>query len=374
MISSNNLSLVTLRLSKLTTLFVASLLTFGNHSYADSQQELVFFTSAEVTDVFSADNDLINGTDFLASADMLYSYSSDRFRFLGEYLWSSDENELERLALGWRAGTKTMLWLGRFHQAGRFWGTEYHHGQFLQTSISRPWIEEWEDEGGPIPSHVTGVLLETEHSRANESVFRFAFSAGLAPKLVGGELQPYDLFDPSSGHGLAVNFRATYRPDFAGDNQAGLLGGWSDINVEGTVGPAVQGSEDIDQRTLGVFVDWHWIKWRLLSSVIYVNNKLGTQGSQDTEDFLSAYIQADYYWRPDWIFFGRTEISDLADDSVFLDLMPNFVPHRNLLGVRWDFQKKHSLTLEIAETGMHDIGSQHDHFKNVTLQWSAAIP
>ena len=50
---------------------------------------------------------------------------------------------------------------GRFHQPGSAWNNELHHGHYLQTAITRPAIEAWEDEEGLIPQHLVGTLLES---------------------------------------------------------------------------------------------------------------------------------------------------------------------------------------------------------------------
>jgi hypothetical protein len=102
MSSSAKSSLVEVVSKSILMLLSALLLVVGNDTYAEPQQELILFLSAEASDVFDVDGAETDNTNFLASADVLYSYSSDRFRLLGEYLLSNTENELERLQLGWR--------------------------------------------------------------------------------------------------------------------------------------------------------------------------------------------------------------------------------------------------------------------------------
>jgi len=45
-----------------------------------------------------------------------------------------------------------------------------------------------------------------------------------------------------------------------------------------------------------------------------------------------------------------------------------------MLGVRWDFVDSHSLTLEVADTSTQGNGVEHDHFKELRVQWSAVFP
>ena len=107
-------------------------------SAQDSQHDFLLFPSLDSFDSFDESDPLIADSFVRPSLNVLYSYNGGKFRFLAEYLWSSTEAELERAKLGWQASDNTMLWFGRFHSTAKFWTSEYHHGQFMQTSITRP--------------------------------------------------------------------------------------------------------------------------------------------------------------------------------------------------------------------------------------------
>lgn len=68
---------------------------------AESQHDILVFASLEGFEMFSASDPELDGFDSRATADFLYTYSSDRFRFLAEYIWSDSESELERLQAAW---------------------------------------------------------------------------------------------------------------------------------------------------------------------------------------------------------------------------------------------------------------------------------
>ena len=78
-------------------------------------------------------------------ADALLSLQKGPFKLFGEYLLSDHEGDLERFQLGWQLSGDTVIWIGRFHQPTSVWNHDHHHGQYLQTSITRPAIDEWED-------------------------------------------------------------------------------------------------------------------------------------------------------------------------------------------------------------------------------------
>ena len=116
----------------------------------ETRHEFLIFASVDAFWNVSDPVDAVDDSFVRPTADFLYSYSGDNFRLLGEYVWSSSESELERLKLGWQTGDNSMLWFGRFHTTSKYWTTEYHHGQYLQTSITRPSVDEWESLVQPL--------------------------------------------------------------------------------------------------------------------------------------------------------------------------------------------------------------------------------
>lgn len=341
---------------------------------AEMQHELLFFPSIDGFDTFSESEPSVKDSSTRASLDLLYSFSGDRFRFLAEYLLSSEESELERIQAGLRIGDDTFLWAGRFHAAAKFWASEYHHGQYLQTSITRPALEEWEDDGGSHPAHITGLLLETEHQRHDESSLVIAASAGFAPLFEENQLATHEILEDTSDHGLSLNLRVGYRPQFLSSNQVGILAGWNEINVvPGTI-PAPSPTGSIDQATLGVFADWQWSDLRLLASVVYFDNALDFPAGNVNENYVLGYGQLEYEANSVVTLFGRLESGIDQKDSAYLALFDAFITERYMLGARWDVAEFHSLTVEIADTtyGASITGSRD--FNEFRVQWSAVFP
>jgi hypothetical protein len=346
----------------------------SDQAHGQSQQELLFFTSVDALEKDSSSNPEIEDSDVRPAVDVLYTYSGKQFRFITEYIWSSEENELERLQGGWQPNDNTMLWLGRVHSPANFWASEYHHGEFLQTSITRPGVDQWEDESGPMPSHITGLSLEHESVFVNESSISYALTAGLGPRFEGRELDPYDLLDPSGGHDLALNYRMAYKPNVLSQSQIGLSAAWSDINVESGSNPALNDLDSIRQTTIGLFGEWSSDNWYVLANVVYFNNDMQYLAEKQTDDFVSGYVQAEYKVSKNWTVFGRTENSFDEGGSQYLSLLGEFVVNRNLVGVRWDFSTFQALTLEFADASEHRHDGGKADFKEARIQWSAVFP
>jgi len=352
-----------------------ALCAIASVSLADEpRHDFLVFPYTDTLDTFDESDPGVADNSVRPGLSALYSYDGGSFRFLGEYLMSSSEHELERFKLGWKSSENTMWWLGRFHSTSKFWVTEYHHGQFMQTSITRPSVEGWEDESGPSPSHLTGIEVEHTIPLPGEKSWSLDFSAGLAPKFGGDELRPWDLLDPDSGHGLSYDMRAGYRGDIFGDAQIGIIASWNDIQVDQDSTPALTGLEDIQQLTYGIFGSWRWQELRLLGSFVQFDQKLRYDSGPVDDEFLSGYLQAEYELSNRWTVFSRIDYSSAEDDSPYLALLPMFVSHRHMLGLRFDFHDHHALTVEVADSSVRGDDTSHRTFKEVRLQWSAAYP
>jgi len=66
--------------------------------------------------------------------------------------------EVERLILRYAANDQFKLSFGRYHTPVNYWNTAFHHGQWLQTTISRPEMTQF--GGSFIPVHFIGTLVE----------------------------------------------------------------------------------------------------------------------------------------------------------------------------------------------------------------------
>ena len=361
------------RLATLASIAVL-LLASGQVVRAESQHDMLVFLSAERFEAFSSTDPALEGFDVHGTADFLYTFNSDRFRFLAEYIWTDEESEMERFQGAFEINDKTMLWFGRFHAISNYWTTEYHHGQYMQTSISRPGLEQWEDESGPMPSHITGAWLEHEFTLRNQSALNVGLTAGVAPKFEGHELVAFDILNPDSGHDLGTSIRVAYRPDVLSTNQVGLTLSHNDIAVVSDSSPNLADLNSIKQFTVGFFTNWRWEDWRLSSNWMYFKIDMNYAAGNVDDDFFLGYLQAEYEAAEDWTVFGRVEFGDGEDDSIYLQLLPAVIAHRHMLGVRWDFIDSHGLTLEIADTSTQGMGTNHDSFKELRFQWSAVFP
>jgi hypothetical protein len=104
-----------------------------------------------------------HNTFLLGQFDLfITSRISDKFNVLSEVVVEADPNnamgiDLERLLFQYSASDYFNLSAGRFHSAIGFYNTAYHHSTWLQTTVDRPFLFAFEDEGGILPIHNVGL-------------------------------------------------------------------------------------------------------------------------------------------------------------------------------------------------------------------------
>ncbi|HEY2685041.1 MAG TPA: hypothetical protein VGI93_16095 [Steroidobacteraceae bacterium] len=307
-------------------------------------------------------------------ADVLFGLTEHQFKVFGEYYITPDERDLERLQFGWEFAPETTLWFGRFHQPASAWNSEHHHGRYLQTAITRPFIERWEDEQGLIPQHITGALFDTRQAMGNVGAIQVSTGVGYGPSILAHEYEPIDLIDNNPGrHRLAISGRLAYLPEYESGNGAGLVFAHDQVQ---TASPSVINyiqSTNIVLTVWGAYVDWTFDPWRVIATNYYVDVGLDT-GAHD-ESFISGYIQAERVLPHKLTMFGRLENSSRMEESRYVHLFDDhdgdidIAFQREALGLRWDFIRRQALTVEISHVISIDQRSNE-----IRLQWSGVIP
>src|SRR5262245_14535545 len=99
-------------------LFACTALAFAAGAGArDMQHELLVFGSAEVARTPGVPEDATDLEQEKIAADVIFSLQRDTFKVFGEYLLTNHESDLERFQVGWEPSERSVVWLGRFHQA-----------------------------------------------------------------------------------------------------------------------------------------------------------------------------------------------------------------------------------------------------------------
>jgi hypothetical protein len=307
------------------------------------------------------------------SADVLFGLSEHQFRVFGEYYITPDERDLERFQLGYEFAPETTLWFGRFHQPASAWNSEHHHGRYLQTAITRPFIERWEDEQGLIPQHITGALFDTRQA-IDDRALQISTGVGFGPGIQDHEYEPVDLIDNNPGrHRLSISGRLAFLPQYESGSSAGLV--FARDQVQTASAPVINflQSSHITLTVSGAYVDWTFDPWRVIAVNYYVDVALDS--SARDESFISGYVQAERTLPHNLTAFGRIEDSSRMEESRYVALFEDsdrdvdIAFQREALGLRWDFLRRQALTVEVSH-----VVSINKNSNEIRLQWSGVIP
>ncbi len=94
------------------------------------------------------------------------SQLNDNFSFLSEVVYAADGAssalDIERFQIKYSMDNYFNIIVGRQHQAFSYWNSNYHHGSLISPSIDRPMLARFEDMGGFLPIHATGITFSGE--------------------------------------------------------------------------------------------------------------------------------------------------------------------------------------------------------------------
>lgn len=326
---------------------------------AQSQSEYLLFPFVQGSYLDGlAEESLLDEYDYDFGLDLFAAIENRGFVFLGEALLTREEQDIERLQVGWRIGS-SKAWLGRFHNPIGYWNTQFHHGDYLQTSITRPAIVEYEDDNGIFPLHLAGLLVEGVREHDNRGL-GYAFAVAVAPELAD-ELEPFDVLDPSSASGgLALAVNVYRQPLVYGPNQYGLFANFTEIPA------SERGIAEIRQVIAGGYWNWESEAWRLLGSTFYVRNELDQPSTSQSDDFVAGYLQAERQLNDEWTVFGRFEKTAASSNDIYLELFPAYARERLLAGLRLNLLDRHALKFEVSNNR-----GQDDRYWQFMLQWAA---
>ena len=332
--------------------------------------EFLLLPSAEFVGTFARHSPDTQIHDDAIQADILLTLQQGPLKVFGEYLVSDHEGDLERLQLGWQLSDDTVIWAGRFHEPGSVWNHDHHHGQYLQTSITRPAIEEWEDLGGVLPQHFTGVLIESGANVLNGRRLRMAVGGGIAPQITADGLEAFDLLHPDTDtrHQLGFQGRVSLHPNEFSESGGGLLLADDELTTVGLTQPTLARLDHVHLRLFGLFATYAQSNWKLTATIYAADSRMyyATHGHDDS--FFVGYFQGEYRFAYDLTGFARWEDSVGASSSGYLQLFDRFARARQVAGMRWDFVHRQALTVQFARS--HTLEGR---YSDIRLQWSAAF-
>lgn len=150
---------------------------------------------------------------------------SERFRFLSEIVFEADQStnafgvDVERLLLQYSPSDYFKVAVGRYHTAIGYYNTAYHHSTWLQTATGRPFLFQFEDNGGILPIHNVGVTA-SGLIPSGPLQLHYVAEVGNGRASHAGAEAVQNVFDENNGK--AVNFALFATPERIPGLQAGF--------------------------------------------------------------------------------------------------------------------------------------------------------
>lgn len=264
----------------------------------------------------------------------LTSALSEHVSFLGESVFEYDQQfivDVERIVIAYSPNRYLRLAAGKHHTPIGYWNNAYHHGVLLQPTISRPQMFRFEDEGGVLPIHTTGVLVSGRDISPMHVGFDVMIGNGIGSS-------PTEDNDNAKSVTVALNSQVT----------SALSVGASIYRDRISAGSRGLGTEpltqNVDQTMFGGYVAYSHDHVELLMESQHVANHGRLTSRTTGTDARYAYAG---YRLGRLVPYGRYDVLTFAKGD------PYFTPndHRQvLLGARYDVAASVSTKVEIGRS------------------------
>jgi len=276
----------------------------------------------------------------------------DSLRVFGEFSVTGKDDEftssVERLIVRYDFSDRFKLSGGRYHSPIGYWNSAFHHGAWLQTTISRPEMAKFGSK--IIPIHFVGVLLEGSFPT---SQLGLSYKAGFGNGRHENIVQPGDAGDINGDD--AWMFQLNANPNRWFGLRTGI-GYYSD-----TVSPSDRA--DIDEKTISAYVAWEKESPEFILEFMHSEHEFSANSSV-SGDVDAWYVQFAYrlpgskrQWKP----YARYESTDVDDSDPLLgDQGLDY--EAAIVGVRWDFSAYAALKAEYRNEEFDNSGKE-DNFR-----------
>lgn len=257
--------------------------------------------------------------------------------------------EVERLILRFDQSDRLKVSFGRYHTPINWWNTAYHHGQWLQTTISRPEMIQF--GGRLLPVHFIGGLVEGSVPAGGWNLnYKAGVGNGRATVISRGG----DAGDSNDSRAFVAN--AFAKPD----RVFGLEFGGS--MYADTV--TLANSREFGERIVSGYVVWHKEDPEILAEFAGVRHR--ESGSTAVTWSRGSYVQVAY--RLPWMNalakpYYRFEYIDIdATDAMFDGVLNQ---KSSTLGVRYDLSLYAAMKFEYRTWRRAEAPRNHGGFFQV---------
>ena len=269
---------------------------------------------------------------------------TERLTFFGEVSATARPDEyrieVERLILRYDFNDQFKLSGGRYHTPISYWNTAFHHGLWLQTSVSRPEMIKFGSR--VLPVHFTGLLAEGGFPL---TTLGLGYAGGIGNGRGDEIARGGDAGDTNQNRALLATVYS--RPASIFGLQAGGA-----LYVDKA--PA-EGGFDVDEQIYSAHLALTRERPEILAEYARIRHE--PDGGGETTDTDAWYLQAAYRlplpvdaFKP----YARIERISVDDDDPLFE--PFGLDYKGfLVGVRYDFASLAALKLEYRDERFADV-------------------
>lgn len=248
---------------------------------------------------------------------------------------SSFRTEIERAILKYQHSDLLKISAGRYHTPISYWNAAFHHGQWLQTTVSRPEMIRFGGEF--LPVHFVGLSVEGLHPAGGVNV---GYNAGIGNGRSGVIGRAGDAGDVNDSR--AVSAGLTAKPDRLFGLRMGASA-YSDRITTATV--------RYNELITSAHAVWERESPEIITEVARVRHRPDDGGPDATS--TGWYVQAAYrlpVWNSKWKPYARWERLRVDENDV---AFRSVAPVRLLTaGIRWDVAQVVALKAEYRDNDL----------------------
>lgn len=309
----------------------------------------------------------VGSVDFYLSPNF-----GDRVKTLIELVFEVDGDgslatDLERVQVGYTINDAATLWMGRFHVPYGYWNTAFHHGQQIQTSVSRPRFVNFEDAGGILPAHGTGLWAAGNVPSVIGKVGYDVYVTN-APEIsrAGSERGALDMMmgGKHARTGAMTGFNLSLKPAALSDVTIGLHGLRAKVDEVDSTTATLNNTTKVNM--VGGYLNYQDDNWEALSEYYRFTNR----GEQDATSRGSEawFAQVGYNFGVVTPYI-RAEAAQLDQGDAYFQAQASGDSYRrSVVGGRYDLNAKAALKVEASRTQFTDPGTTAINFSEARVE------
>lgn len=256
--------------------------------------------------------------------------------------------EIERLYATYAPTDLFNLRFGRMHTRIGYWNSRFHHGSWFQTTITRPQIHLFEDDGGILPVHTVGAELFGSRPTGPFDL-RYSTAVGNGR---GHELTAVQNFKDAD-KGKSLNLHLELSPMATPGLNFGLTTYLDGFPADPTLPDR---RSEVDELIVMGHLVYSRQRIEILGEVARVRHTPKSTG--DRFDTLGFYVQGAYQFKK-WKPYFRYDFIDFDESDPIYSRPRQTDVSMGTLGLRWDPSTWMALKFEYRYTDRDRFPSAH---------------